>query len=227
MDSSLSSLELSDRDIGNLPHDIRRKFLLAFGLADRTKSSCMHISSHSESLLKFIKALVKRFDKVVANRAVDCQEREVEFILEVIANDNMPLNDLDFEIVVDNARMRAEYFNRTVLWTTNELYEKCLGESSINNVDIVMDWERQKKVFSIRNDATVYYPMFQFENGLPRPTLQEILKIFPDDMTGWQIAFWFESGNGWLGGAVPQDCLASRSRDVLYAASQLNYDHIG
>ena len=45
-------------------------------------------------------------------------------------------------------------------------------------------------------------------------------------MTGWQIAMWFASGNGWLDGAAPQDRLGDPEA-VLDAARVLADPAVG
>lgn len=62
---------------------------------------------------------------------------------------------------------------------------------------------------------------FQFDHGQPLPAIRKILVALPKTMTPWQIALWFASGNGWLGGVSPQDSLVNVD-DVVAAASRLD-----
>ncbi|MFT5504906.1 MAG: hypothetical protein ACI8XC_002623 [Gammaproteobacteria bacterium] len=51
--------------------------------------------------------------------------------------------------------------------------------------------------------------------------MRKILVALPKTMTPWQIALWFASGNGWLGGVSPQDSLVNVD-EVIAAASRLD-----
>ena len=61
------------------------------------------------------------------------------------------------------------------------------------------------------------FPRFQFADGYPLLLIKEMLKRLPGDMTPWQIAFWFRSGNGWLDGRSPEEVLGDGD-GVLNAA---------
>ena len=66
----------------------------------------------------------------------------------------------------------------------------------------------------------------QFADGNPLPVIKEVLKRLPDGMTPWQIAFWFQSGNGWLDGRSPEEALGDEDA-VLNAADRLREPAIG
>ena len=113
-----------------------------------------------------------------------------------------------------NAEMRARYLQTTELYTAEDIQ----GPS--------VKWKRAGRIFAIQHDGKDLFPAFQFADGEPLPIIQKILKALPDYMSPWQTAFWFESGNGWLGGEIPQECLKKESK-VIDAAEQLAKPTIG
>ncbi len=133
----------------------------------------------------------------------------------------------DREIERDNAGLRAHYLRDTKTWTASDIIHECmLGKQGANPSEPALRWMREGRVFAVDAGHGRLYPSFQFENGRPRPLIAEVLKRLPDDMTPWQIAFWFRSGNGWLDGRSPEEALEDRE-GVLKAADRLRETAIG
>ena len=86
--------------------------------------------------------------------------------------------------------------------------------------------ETRRAGFAIQDGEKDLFPAFQFADGQPLPVIKKILEALPDYLSPWQTAFWFESGNGWLDGEVPQECLKNES-EVIDAAEQLAKPEIG
>ena len=122
--------------------------------------------------------------------------------------------DIDREIARKNAEMRARYLQTTELYTAEDIQ------------DPSTKWKREGRVFAIQHDGKDMFPAFQFADGKPLPIIQKILEALPEDLTPWQTAFWFESGNGWLGGKTPQECLKNESK-VIDAAEHLGNSTVG
>ncbi len=122
--------------------------------------------------------------------------------------------DIDREIARKNAEMRATYLQTTKLYTAEDIQ----GPSA--------EWKREGRIFAIHDGEKDLFPAFQFADGEPLPVIKEILEALPDYLSPWQTAFWFESGNGWLGGEIPQECLKNKS-EVIDAAEQLSKPTIG
>ena len=122
--------------------------------------------------------------------------------------------DIDREIARKNAELRARYLRTTELYTAEDIQ----GPSA--------EWKRAGRIFAIQHDGKDLFPAFQFADGEPLPIIQKILEALPDYLSPWQTAFWFESGNGWLGGKTPQECLTKES-EVIYAAEQLGNPAVG
>ena len=87
-------------------------------------------------------------------------------------------------------------------------------------------WKREGRLFAVRRAGVDLYPSFQFADGAPLPVIKDVLAALPGHMTGWQIAMWFGSGNGWLDGAEPQDRLSDPDA-VVDAARKLADSAVG
>ena len=127
--------------------------------------------------------------------------------------------EIDREIERENDEMRATYLRTTKLYTAEDI--RALNPSAPS-----FEWKREGRVFAIQDGEKDLFPAFQFADGKPLPIIQKILEALPGDMSPWETAFWFESGNGWLGGEVPQECLKNESK-VIDAAEQLSKPMIG
>ena len=126
---------------------------------------------------------------------------------------------VEAELMVDNLELRARYMNETPMLTSAQIH-RMSGLGSTNPSEPASRWKAEGKIFAVRVEARNRYPAFQFEDGAPRPVIKATLAALPATMTAWQTALWFASGNGWLGGAEPRNCL-SDGDSVVEAARQL------
>jgi hypothetical protein len=69
-------------------------------------------------------------------------------------------------------------------------------------------------------------PVFQFEDGQPLETVGKVLALLGERKSGWQLAFWFTSPNGWLDGKRPVDVIKN-TKAVVQAAVREAEDIIG
>ena len=126
---------------------------------------------------------------------------------------------------VFNAEMRAQYLAETKLLTAIEVRAQS-GLNPRNKSEPASRWKREGKIFTVRKGGVDLYPAFQFTDGAPKGVMKSVLAELAEDFTPWQIAFWFESGNGWLDGEAPQDCLG-KPDEVVLAAKRLAEPTIG
>ena len=140
-------------------------------------------------------------------------EKRIDAMVKEILKDE-ECADIDLEIERDNAELRATYLRTTELYTPEDIQ----GLST--------KWKREGRVFAIQDGEKDLFPTFQFADGKPLPVIKKILEVLPDYLSPWQTAFWFESGNGWLGGKTPRECLKNESK-VIDAAEQLAKPTIG
>ena len=122
--------------------------------------------------------------------------------------------DVYLRIARKNAEMRATYLQTTELYTPEDIQ----GPSA--------KWKHEGRVFAVHDGEKDLFPAFQFADGKPLPVIKKILEVLPDYLSPWQTAFWFESGNGWLGGKTPRECLKNESK-VIDAAEHLGNSVVG
>ena len=127
---------------------------------------------------------------------------------------------VEADLAVDNLQLRVEYLGETRTLTAEQIHRmSCLR--SRNKSEPASRWKKEGKTFALRLEGRDLYPAFQFEDGVPRPVVREVLGALPEGMTSWQKAFWFASGNGWLDGEEPQRRLDDGER-VVEAARRLS-----
>ena len=126
---------------------------------------------------------------------------------------------IEAKIAIDNLEWRSRYLNETPMLTAADIHAMS-GMRSKNTSEPASRWKADGKTLGVRVQGRDFYPDFQFEDGSPRPIMKRILEALPDHLTAWQKVAWFASGNGWLDGAAPQDCL-EEGNSVVAAARQL------
>lgn len=224
MSDVLSHIDLTPEDIEKLPAGLRRKIKAAFGPADQPSGDWLIVGAASASLAKLIERAVETLPPIAAARGAKLTEANIEKMLDVILAD-APRARVETDLDVDNAELRAEYLQTTPLLTAAEV-RAASGLNPRNKSEPASRWKREGKLFAVRRAGIDLYPAFQFADGVPRPVIKAVLQALPADMTAWQIAMWFGSGNGWLDGAEPQRSL-SRPNDVIDAARKLAEPAIG
>lgn len=224
MSETLSQIDLTQAEIATLPAAIRRKVEAAFGPANTASGAWMLVGAPTEAAASVVGAAIARVALVVGAHAAARQEKNIERLLELIA-EGLPHSDGDFELELENAEMRAQYLAETKLLTATEVRAQS-GLNPRNKSEPASRWKREGKIFAVRKGGVDLYPAFQFTDGAPKGVIKSILAELAKDFTPWQIAFWFESGNGWLGGEAPQDCLG-KPDEVVLAAKRLAGPTIG
>jgi hypothetical protein len=222
MSETLSQIDLTPAEIAKLPAALRRKIEAAFGPAHAADSVWMLVGAPSEQAATLLDHALARLPAIFASQTAALQERNIEKLLEIIADD-LPIADAALEL--ENAEMRADYLAQTKLLTAAQVREQS-GLKPQNRSEPASRWKREGKIFAVRKGGVDLYPAFQFKDGEPRPVIRKILAELADGFTPWQIAFWFESGNGWLDGEEPQDCLYQED-GVVMAAKRLAERTIG
>ena len=98
--------------------------------------------------------------------------------------------------------------------------------------DVVRRWRHEKRIFGVRYQGEFLYPAFQFEDGVPKEVIADVLKhLSPMDQASqsnpdmepayseWATAFWFASANCWLEGRAPAELIDIDPSAVVTAAS--------
>jgi len=124
-----------------------------------------------------------------------------------------------------NAKARARFLENWPSFTSKELAD-IAGHGSKNKSMTGSRWKTKGRVFSVKHGGAEYFPAFQFNDGQPVETVGEVLAMLGERKSGWQLAFWFTSPNGWLDGKRPVDVLVNGDA-VTQAAAREAEDIIG
>ena len=171
-------------------------------------------------VVRLLRVLVSRLSRRPA-----LSESRTQALLAAIATLERPSN-LAADLEVDNAILRARYLEDRKTYTSREVRELS-GLVTRNRSEPASRWKRHGRIFGVPVGNQDRYPAFQFAEGRPRPEIARILTMLPADMSPWQIAFWFASGNGWIeDDKAPQDALHDMDH-VLAAAADLASDEVG
>ena len=93
------------------------------------------------------------------------------------------------------------------------------GSQARNGSTTASEWKRTGRVFSVSDGSETRFPLFQLEGGHPMPVIAEILSVFGERLTPWQIAIWITAPNAWLGDwRCPVELLRAEPDRVLEAA---------
>lgn len=116
--------------------------------------------------------------------------------------------------MMDELQLRDRFIAETAPLTRLqvEALSGCQGDSAI-----VALWEHDRSIFPVIYGGLAYYPSFQFVDGAPHPTIQQVLAVLPAAMSAWQIAFWFVSTNSWLEDRAPAELLDATAAVVAAA----------
>ena len=224
MPETLSCIELAPDDLAALPAGLRRKIGAAFGSSDIPSGDWLLVGAAKAGLAQVIERAVEALPLTAAKRSTRLTEADIEKLLDVILAD-APRAPVEAQLEIDNAALRAEYLKETPLMTAAEV-RAASGLAPRNRSEPASRWKREGRLFAVRRSGVDLYPAFQLVDGVPLPVIKEILAALPRHMTGWQVAMWFASGNGWLQGAEPQKRLADPDA-VIAAARRLADPAVG
>ncbi len=215
MDDTVTNVQFPSAKLDELPVAIRQRIIDTYG-EERDFSDGWILIPKPNSVNRFdVEDAVNDFTKIAETFVPGKEEQTIERLMKLIALGIKP-SKTDFELELRNAELRTDYLVRNKLLTSNEIHDLS-GCKSANLNEPASRWKREGKIFAVQNLGTKLYPSFQFLNRKPRPIIKSVLDVIRDDFSDWQIAFWFESGNGWLDGEEPQDCL-DQVDDLLQAA---------
>ena len=224
MPETLSLIDLTPDDIANLPAGLHKKIGESLRATGTASGAWLLVGDKTDELAQLIERTVETLPSFAATRGLRLTEANIEKILDIILSD-MPRAAVETALELENARLRDDYLRKMPLLTAAEV-RAASGLSPQNRSEPASRWKREGRLFAVRRSGIDLYPAFQFADGTPRPAIKSILADLPDEMTGWQIAMWFASANGWLDGAAPQDSL-SEPDAVIGAAQRLAEPAVG
>jgi hypothetical protein len=159
----------------------------------------------------FLDALLRVAGRLDATR----QEAAIARLAEALLPD--PIAEARGALALDELRARDRFLAEIPTLTSAEVAE-CAASRSSNRAATAQRWKKARQVFSVQHRGAERYPGFQFRDGRPHPAIAAALAALPARMSPWQVAFWFVSANGWLGGAAPRERLDAA--EALVAAAR-------
>ena len=218
------AVDLTPDEFEGLPSQVREKIKATEGPGGIPEQWLL-IGARSRWQRVVMRRVLETVGRIAEHRREAMTERHIETLVDLYL-EGEERADVDREIERDNAELRARYLLETKTWTAADIHEHMHGGQLVNPSEPASRWRREKKVFAVRAGRAQLFPDFQFADGRPRPVIADVLKRLPDDMTPWQIAFWFRGGNGWLDGRSPEEALDDRD-GILKAAERLRETAIG
>jgi hypothetical protein len=128
-------------------------------------------------------------------------------------------------LAADNLDLRDRLIAQTAPLTSAQVAAQA-GYRGRNPYATAARWKKAGDIFAVQHRGTEYFPAFQFRDGLPHPTIKPVLAALPAQLSPWQVAFWFVSANGWLGGRAPQEVLDDPA-SLIAAARQEALEVVG
>jgi hypothetical protein len=106
----------------------------------------------------------------------------------------------------DTLEWRKRFMEENPCLTSEEVAEEATSQAT-NRAAIASRWTKERKVFSVRFEGTQWFPKFQFQDGRPNPAVADVIEIFPEQASGWELAYFFVTPNMNIGGRKPLDLL--------------------
>lgn len=222
---ALPTLDLTADEIAKLPVALREKIKAALGADAKEPKRWVLIGAETAKQATIMRKTVKTVGQIAKQRRAAMSEDNIAKLVDLYL-EGEERAEVDDEIELDNAELRATYLLETKSYTASDIRARSTKAKPKNPSEPASRWKRENRVFAIRHAGSDLFPCFQFADGAPLPVIKKILTKLPEDMTPWQIAFWFASDNGWLDGKAPQNAL-SDMEGVVNAAEQMNETAIG
>ncbi len=93
------------------------------------------------------------------------------------------------------------------------------GSRASNKAALANRWKQEGRIFPVTHHGQTLFPAYQFDGeGQPRPVIAQVLSTLGKQSRDWELALWFLSASGWLGGKRPVDLLDSDPAAVAEAA---------
>lgn len=176
------------------------------------------VDTPNQAVRETIRDIVEHVPAIVEARQSKLTDDAIDALVSVYMR-TPPNAEVERLIYDSNAKARARFFGEWPSFTSKDLADVA-GHGSKNKSMTASRWKMKGKVFSIKHGGVEYFPSFQFEEGQPIEIVAKVLALLDGKKSGWQLAFWFTSPNGWLAGKRPVDVLKDGDAVVSAAARE-------
>ncbi len=169
-------------------------------------------------------AIVAEPAAVEARELVRQTERSQRAQMEALIESLLPATTVPSAAAVLQARRNAEareaLLHEFGALTSSEVAEMA-GSEAKNRAALANRWKQEGRIFSVTRHGVTLFPGFQFdEQGRPKPVIAEVVRALGSESSDWELALWFVSRTGWLGGRRPVDLLELEPQVVIEAAER-------
>lgn len=173
------------------------------------------VETPNRAVRETIRDIVEHVPAIVEARQSKLTDDAIDALVSVYMR-APPNADVERLLYESNAKARVRFLEQWPSFTSKELADVA-GHGSKNKSMTASRWKVKGKVFSIKHAGAEYFPSFQFEDGQPIVAIAKVIALLGARKTGWQLAFWFTSANGWLSGKRPVDVL--KDNDLVASAA--------
>lgn len=155
----------------------------------------------SETEIEALKALFQTVNRVAGTMDSLRQEAAISRLTEALLPD--PLAEARPLLALDDLNARDRFVREEPVLTGRQVGEAA-GRQTRNPYATAARWKAQGKLFSMSHRGSEVFPAFQLRDGVPHAGIAAVLAVLPPEMSPWEVAFWFVTGNGWLDGDEPR-----------------------
>jgi len=125
----------------------------------------------------------------------------------------------DAEAVVerDTLEWRKRFISEYPQWTSAQIAQESSSLAK-NQPSTASRWAKDRRIFAVQFQGQKWFPRFQFTDGRPNPAVLEVLKVFPEHATGWELAYFFTTPNANVSGRRPFELLKEDPSRVVSLA---------
>jgi hypothetical protein len=166
----------------------------------------VRFGKHSPLSPGLVADALRRVEALAGEMAAARQEARIAALLEAVLTPPEAASETQRLLALDNAALRKRFLDTIPCLSSAEV-GRLAGSAAKNAAATASRWKAERRVFAVPALGQDRYPAFQFRDGAPHPAVARALAALPPGKAPWPVAFWFVTGNGWLGGAAPMDRL--------------------
>lgn len=151
----------------------------------------------------------------------EIQRQKIDHLVKLLTQDSI-MSEVETEYILGNVKSRLKYLKNTEFVPVDRSLNRGTRPKEYP-IDQLLKWEDKKKIFSVCVGEDKFFPAFQFAGKEPKLIIDKVIRLLPNYMYGWHIAYWFSGSNGWLNGDSPKDLLHLDDK-IMYAAKQVSLD---
>lgn len=102
----------------------------------------------------------------------------------------------------ETLKWRKRFMEENPCLTSEQVAEEATSQAT-NRAAIASRWTKERKIFSVRFEGTQWFPRFQFQDGRHISAVAEVIEIFPEQASGWELAYFFVTPNMSVSGRKP------------------------